>query len=269
MTSPPVRWVATEEALTETIEHLATAPAYALDTEFHRERTYYPKAALIQLAIEDLIALIDPLAVDIAPLSTLFDSDAIAVVHAAQQDLEVLTRACGTVPRTLFDTQLAAGFVGYSSPALTNLLAAELSVRLLKGDRLTDWLARPLSDEQCEYAASDVAHLLELRDSFVARLVANGRLPMGARRVRGAAHTTGRPPRTRAGLAADQGPSSPSRCEPRGGPGGRGVARADERPRSTSPCGSCSPTLRSWASPSAHPPMSRACAASVASTSGR
>jgi ribonuclease D len=175
VTSPPVRWVDTEEALAETIEHLATAPAYALDTEFHRERTYYPKAALIQVGIDDLIALIDPLAVDIAPLSTLFDSDAIAVVHAAQQDLEVLTRACGTVPRTLFDTQLAAGFVGYSSPALTNLLAAELSVRLLKGDRLTDWLARPLSAEQCEYAASDVAHLLELRDNLVTRLLANGR----------------------------------------------------------------------------------------------
>ena len=175
MTSPPVRWVATEEALSETIEHLATAPAYALDTEFHRERTYYPKAALIQVAIDDLIALIDPLAVDIGPLATLFDSDAIAVVHAAQQDLEVLSRGCGTVPRTLFDTQLAAGFVGYSSPALTNLLAAELSVRLPKGDRLTDWLARPLSDDQRTYAASDVAHLLALREKLVDRLVATGR----------------------------------------------------------------------------------------------
>ena len=64
----------------------------------------------------------------------------------------------------LFDTQLAAGFVGYSSPALTNLVASELGMRLPKGDRLTDWLARPLSEEQCTYAASDVAHLLELRE---------------------------------------------------------------------------------------------------------
>jgi ribonuclease D len=175
VTSPPVRWVATDEALTEVVEHMATAPAYALDTEFHRERSYYPKVALVQLGVPDLIALIDPLAIDIGPLAKLLDGDGIGVLHAAQQDLEVLSRGCGTVPRVLFDTQLAAGFVGYSSPALTNLVASELGVRLPKGDRLTDWLARPLSEEQCTYAASDVAHLLELREKLVDRLRELGR----------------------------------------------------------------------------------------------
>jgi len=158
------------------IEQVSAAPAHAIDTEFHRERSYYPKVALVQLAVPDLIALVDPLAVDISPLAKLLDSDVIEVVHAAQQDLEVLSRGCGTVPRVLFDTQLAAGFVGYSSPALTNLVSAELGIRLPKGDRLTDWLARPLSDEQRSYAASDVAHLLALRDRLVGKLEAAGRL---------------------------------------------------------------------------------------------
>ena len=175
MTSAPVRWVATEEALADVITHMSSAPSYAVDTEFHRERTYYPKVALVQLAVPDLIALIDPLAVDIQPLAKLLESDATAVLHASQQDLEVLTRGCGTVPRVLFDTQLAAGFVGYSSPALTNLVGAELGERLPKGDRLTDWLARPLSDEQRAYAAADVAHLLALRDRVVERLRELGR----------------------------------------------------------------------------------------------
>ncbi len=170
-----MRWIATDEALGEVIDHMAAAPAYAVDTEFHRERTYYPKVALLQLAVPDLIALVDPLAVDLSPLAKLLDSDATAVLHAAQQDLEVLTRSCGTVPRVLFDTQLAAGFVGYSSPALTNLVSAELGIRLPKGDRLTDWLLRPLSDEQCTYAASDVEHLLALQEKIVERLDALGR----------------------------------------------------------------------------------------------
>jgi ribonuclease D len=176
VTQPPVRWVASDDALAEVIGHMAGAPAYAVDTEFHRERTYYPKVALVQLAVDDLIALVDPLAVDVEPLAALLDSDATAVLHASQQDLEVLQRGCNTVPRHLFDTQLAAGFVGYSSPALTNLLSSELSIRLPKGDRLTDWLIRPLSDEQRAYAASDVAHLLELREKLVAKLEEVGRL---------------------------------------------------------------------------------------------
>ncbi len=146
-----------------------------MDTEFHRERSYFPKVALVQLAGRDGIALIDPLAVDLKPLARLLDGPGIAVLHASQQDLEVLSRSCGTIPRQMFDTQLAAGFLGHSSPALVNLLASELGVKLAKGDRLTDWLARPLSDDQRAYAASDVADLLPLRERLVERLSAVGR----------------------------------------------------------------------------------------------
>jgi ribonuclease D len=98
------------------------------------------------------------------------------VLHAAQQDLEVLQRSCGTVPARLLDTQLAAGFLGHATPSLVNLLAAELKVKLPKGDRLTDWLRRPLTADQRSYAASDVAHLLELADKLRAQLERRGRL---------------------------------------------------------------------------------------------
>ena len=140
---------------------------------------YYPRVALVQLAGRHGIALIDPLAVDLTPLARLLDGPGIAVLHASQQDLEVLIRSCGTIPREMFDTQLAAGFLGHSSPALVNLLSSELGVKLVKGDRLTDWLARPLSDDQRAYAASDVAHLLPLRDRLLERLSAVGRAACG------------------------------------------------------------------------------------------
>lgn len=151
-------------------------PIYALDTEFHRERTYWPRVALVQLAWAGGIAVVDPLAVDVRPLAKVLDGEGTAVLHAAQQDLEVLTRACGTIPRRLFDTQLAAGFVGHSTPSLVNLLAAELGVHLPKGERLTDWLRRPLTADQRTYAAADVEHLLELHRVLTDKLTERGRL---------------------------------------------------------------------------------------------
>jgi len=152
----------------------------AVDTEFHRERTYFPKVALVQIAWPDGLALIDPLAVDLTPLAELLASDTLWVMHAAGQDLEVFQRACGTAPRRLFDTQLAAGFIGLSSPSLSALHEHQLGFHLSKGDRLTDWLARPLTASQLSYAASDVAHLLEIHDLLVAELGDRGRLDWAA-----------------------------------------------------------------------------------------
>jgi len=87
-----------------------------------------------------------------------------------------LLRACGTLPRQLFDTQIAAGFAGYNGPSLATLVHGVLGVRLPKGDRLADWLRRPLTDEQLSYAASDVEHLLPLYNWLVERLEGDGRL---------------------------------------------------------------------------------------------
>ncbi len=169
------RWIDASEELAEYIEGLGAEGRYALDTEFHRERTYFPKLALLQIAAAGEIVLIDPLACDLSPLKQLFASDAVAVVHAAQQDLDVLTHAVGSVPLHLYDTQLAAGFLGYSTPSLVSLLQSELRVTAAKGDRLTDWLRRPLSADQRDYAASDVAHLLQLQDTLDVQLAAEGR----------------------------------------------------------------------------------------------
>jgi ribonuclease D len=170
------RWVATQTELEEVIDVLVEEPRYAMDTEFHRERTYFPKLALLQLAWPGEIVLVDPLAVDMNSLRRLFDSKALAVLHAAQQDLDVLTHVCQAVPTCMFDTQLAAGFIGYSTPSLTSLLQAELGVVASKGDRLTDWLRRPLTQDQQTYAAGDVAYLLELHDVLGAKLEKDGRL---------------------------------------------------------------------------------------------
>ncbi len=149
---------------------------WAFDTEFHRERTYFPELALVQLAWDDQVVLVDPLEVDIRGLIPLLEGPGLAVVHAASQDLEVLLATCGTVPRRLFDTQLAAGFLGSSTPSLATLLSSELGVRLPKADRLSDWLRRPLSERQLAYAASDVAHLVQLHEIQARRLADAGRL---------------------------------------------------------------------------------------------
>ena len=170
------RWVDTQTDFDALIDHLCTESRYALDTEFHRERTYFPKLALMQFATEGgQASLVDPLAVDLSSLRRLFAGDAVAVLHAAQQDLDVLTHSCGAVPARLYDTQLASGFLGYSTPSLVSLLMAELKVFAAKGDRLTDWLRRPLSDEQLLYAAADVDHLLALQDLLDAQIAELGR----------------------------------------------------------------------------------------------
>ena len=122
------------------------------------------------------IALVDPMAVDIAPLARCLGGPGVAVAHAASQDLEVLDRACGCVPLNLFDTQVAAGFLGFSTPSLATLAERMLHVHLPKGDRLTDWRQRPLTRAQLDYAASDVAHLLELARLIRSQLEAAGRL---------------------------------------------------------------------------------------------
>lgn len=170
------RWVDETDELVELVKEIQTEAEYAIDTEFLRERTYYPRLALIQLGWSGGIALIDPLTVDLAPLCDLLASDAIAIFHAADQDLEVLELACGTVPRRMFDTQLAAGFLGFSTPSLSSLTERIVGVHMSKGDRLTDWTQRPLTEAQKLYAAGDVAHLIVMKARITEQLESTGRL---------------------------------------------------------------------------------------------
>ena len=174
---PGYRIVDTDEQLDEVVDQLLDTDRYAIDTEFHRERTYYPQLALIQIAWPGDLVLIDPIAVDPEPLAEVFRStDVEAVLHACSQDLEVLELVAGAAPSRIFDTQIAAAFVGMRTPSLASLHDQLLGLKLPKANRLTDWLRRPLEPEQQAYAASDVAHLLEIQDLLIDQLEDNGRL---------------------------------------------------------------------------------------------
>lgn len=176
MSEPGYRVVETPDALDDVVEGVLAVDRYAIDTEFHRERTYYPQLALVQIAWGDELVLIDPLAVDPSPLADVFESDVEAVLHACSQDLEVLEQATGAAPSRIFDTQIAAAFVGMRTPSLASLHDQLLGLKLAKANRLTDWLRRPLEDGQLAYAASDVEHLLEIQDILVDQLEDNGRI---------------------------------------------------------------------------------------------
>ena len=169
------RWIDTDAGLAELVAEVGDQPRVAIDTEFHRERTYWPVCALVQVGWDGGRALIDPLEVDLAAFGTLL-RDREVVMHAAGQDLEVFRRSVGVVPELLFDTQIAASFLGMSSIGLAPLVQKLLDVELSKGDRLTDWLARPLSDDAKRYAEADVVHLFELHDRLREDLEVRGRL---------------------------------------------------------------------------------------------
>ena len=169
-------WIADQTEFDALVDELCDASAYALDTEFHRERTYLPQLAVVQLATLNRIALVDTLAVDVHALGRAFDTDAVCVMHAGSQDLEILQLGTGTVPKRMFDTQIAALFCGYRTSSLGKLVEGFLGVQLDKSSQLSDWTRRPLPDADLRYAASDVEHLLELRDTLSGRLEERGRL---------------------------------------------------------------------------------------------
>ncbi len=169
-------WIDTDAALRALISDLRHEPEYALDTEFHGEKTYFPRVALIQIGWSGGIALIDPLAISIAPLAEILNGPATMVVHAGDQDLAILSRATDACPTVMFDTQIAAGFCGMGTPSLLHLAERLVDVELTKGDRLTDWTKRPLTDNQRHYAAGDVAHLLEIATNLREKLASQNRL---------------------------------------------------------------------------------------------
>jgi ribonuclease D len=165
--------------LAETAEALRRAGWFALDTEFIRETTYWPRLCLIQVATDDTLAIIDPLAVaSLYPLlEVVFDTHVTKVLHAAPQDLEIFHRLGGTVPAPVFDTQIAAPLLGFPEQAgFGRLVESILGVSLSKGHARTDWNERPLPNNALAYAADDVRYLVPLYHAIHERLAARGRL---------------------------------------------------------------------------------------------
>jgi len=170
--------VTTQPALDAAVFRMHSADRLAIDTEFMRERTYFPQLCLLQIATEADCFLIDPLAgLDLAPLHALLaDPRRLKILHAARQDLEVLCLSGDTVPAPVFDTQVAAALLGFAPQVgYAELVARQLGHSIDKGQTRTDWSRRPLSPEQLAYAADDVHHLLALHTDLAAGLEAKGR----------------------------------------------------------------------------------------------
>lgn len=165
-------------ALEQACERLSAAPHLAVDTEFHRERTFFAQLCLIQVASPEEVVIIDPLALrELAPLRELLLRPEITkVFHAARQDLEIFHDLWGLVPSPVFDTQVAASVLGIGHQVgYARLVEDVLGVKLEKAGTLTDWARRPLATEQLRYAADDVLHLIEAYDVIVKRLKEQGR----------------------------------------------------------------------------------------------
>jgi len=154
-------------------------PVVALDTEFMREKTYYAKLCLLQIASAHELLLVDALRVtNFQPLAALLsDTRVMKVFHAGAQDIEILYQTCGVVALPYFDTQDAAELIGYSEQVgYGALVAGELKTTLPKADSFTDWARRPLTKDQLRYAADDVVYLLQLYPILHEKLLSRGRL---------------------------------------------------------------------------------------------
>jgi ribonuclease D len=165
--------------LATAIKILSSADVLAVDTEFMREKTYYPKLCLIQIARKEEVIIIDPLPekLDLTPLAQLWsDPNIVKVFHAGAQDLRILFDNCGAAPRPYFDTQDAATLIGQSEQVgYATLVHKLLGVELNKADSFTDWARRPLTKAQLDYASKDVSYLLQLYPLIVSELSELGR----------------------------------------------------------------------------------------------
>lgn len=173
----PVHWIDDDLALATACARWRTLPAIALDTEFERVKTFWPKLALIQLCDGEQVALIDPLTIsNWAPFAELLrDANVIKVMHAAGEDMEAFQIGCGAMPAPLFDTQTALALIGKGvSLGYAAAVQQYFGISLSKDMARTDWLMRPLSDEQLRYAVADVSYLLPIWQDCAAQLAERG-----------------------------------------------------------------------------------------------
>lgn len=172
-------YVSNQEELVAFVERAHKARVLAIDTEFLREKTYYAKLCLLQMAADDDVVVIDPFKIkDLGVLAPLLENEHIVkLFHAGGQDLEIIYREIGVLPHPVFDTQIAAALLGHTQQiGYASLVHAECGVSLKKIDSFTDWSRRPLSASQLDYAADDVVYLPRIYDSMYAALEEKGRL---------------------------------------------------------------------------------------------
>jgi ribonuclease D len=171
--------ITTTESLTAFCARQAAAEFVTVDTEFMREKTYWPQLCLVQVAGPGEAVAIDPLAagLDLQPLYELMANPSVLkVFHAARQDIEIFFHLAGRVPAPLFDTQVAAMVCGFGDSVSYETLVSKLAgVRVDKSSRFTDWSLRPLTERQLAYALSDVIHLRPVYDKLRRRLTKTGR----------------------------------------------------------------------------------------------
>lgn len=169
--------ITTTQRLDTICDHARTHSVVMLDTEFVRTRTLYPKLGLIQMFDGDNLVLIDPIEIeDLTPFWDLLrDLSVIKVLHACGEDLEVFQHHAGCLPTPMIDTQLMAAFLGHGvSAGFGSLVSEYVGVDLEKGEARTNWLARPLTDKQLDYAAADVFYLLPLYETLLEKIKAKG-----------------------------------------------------------------------------------------------
>ena len=174
-----MRIVANTADLQKLVRELTGAPYLALDTEFMRDQTYWPKLCLIQVAAPGVEAIIDPLAdgIDLKPFYELLkDPGMVKVLHAARQDIEIFHHQGGVIPDPLFDSQIAAMVAGFGDAASYETLCRKIAHKEIdKSSRFTDWLRRPLSQKQLDYAIGDVTHLRTIYEYLKRELEKTGR----------------------------------------------------------------------------------------------
>jgi ribonuclease D len=174
----PIQYIDTPEQLVKLCEQVKQTTWIAVDTEFLREKTYYPKFCLLQLATPEWVACVDPIAItDLTELfNALYNPKLIKVFHSCRQDLEIFFHLTGKVPGPIFDTQVAAPLLGFQdNPGYAMLVSSLLNINLNKAHTRADWSKRPLTQAEIQYAADDVIYLCDVYQKIKEKLTQLGR----------------------------------------------------------------------------------------------
>ncbi|MSP27770.1 MAG: ribonuclease D [Methylococcales bacterium] len=175
----PIQYINHPDQLPKLCEQIQQAAWIALDTEFLREKTYYPKFCLLQIATLDWVACVDPIALpDLSALfAAIYNPAIVKVFHSCRQDLEIFFQITGKLPEPIFDTQIAAPILGFQdNPGYAMLVSSLLNINLSKAHTRADWSKRPLTADEIDYAADDVIYLCQIYQMMTQKLTELGRI---------------------------------------------------------------------------------------------